>query len=171
MPMLASWSHALFGNFLVGLRLIPALAMSATVALSAEFARAVGGGRFAQWLAGSCVLWDLVLARVCCSLPTSSSRSRGSPRMGAGAAREERGRALVASLRRRRRRQPQNQICDCVLCGGLGIGLLATPSGARSCARGFMWARNRRGDSVAECAVAAGAWLAISGARQGRRQW
>ena len=55
-PILASWSHALFGNFLIGFRLVPALALSATVALSAEFARAVGGGRFAQWLAGLCVL-------------------------------------------------------------------------------------------------------------------
>src|SRR5713226_4479237 len=55
-PLLASWSHALFGNFLVGFRLIPALALSATVALSAEFTRALGGGRFAQWLAGLCVL-------------------------------------------------------------------------------------------------------------------
>jgi len=55
-PVLASWSHALFGNFLVGFRLIPALALSATVALSAEFARAVGGGRFAQWLAALSVL-------------------------------------------------------------------------------------------------------------------
>jgi Dolichyl-phosphate-mannose-protein mannosyltransferase len=57
-PLLASWSHALFGNFLVGFRLIPALALSATVALSAEFARALGGGRFAQWLAGLCVLFS-----------------------------------------------------------------------------------------------------------------
>jgi hypothetical protein len=55
-PLLASWSHALFGNFLVGFRLVPALALSATVALSAEFARALGGGRFAQWVAGLCVL-------------------------------------------------------------------------------------------------------------------
>ncbi len=55
-PLLASWSHALFGNFLVGFRLLPALALSATVALSAEFARTLGGGRFAQWLAGLCVL-------------------------------------------------------------------------------------------------------------------
>jgi hypothetical protein len=57
-PLLASWSHALFGNFLLGFRLIPALAMSATVALSAEFARTLGGGRFAQWLAGLCVLFS-----------------------------------------------------------------------------------------------------------------
>jgi hypothetical protein len=55
-PLLASWSHALFRNFLVGFRLIPALALSATVALSAVFARTLGGGRFAQWLAGLCVL-------------------------------------------------------------------------------------------------------------------
>jgi hypothetical protein len=55
-PLLASWSHALFGNFLVGFRLVPALALSATVALTAEFARTLGAGRFAQWLAGLCVL-------------------------------------------------------------------------------------------------------------------
>jgi len=57
-PLLASWSHALFGNFLVGFRIVPALALSATVALSAEFTRTLGGGRFAQWLAGLCVLFS-----------------------------------------------------------------------------------------------------------------
>ena len=56
-PLLASWSHALFGNFLVGFRLIPALALSATVGATAEFTRTVGGGKFAQWLAGLCVLF------------------------------------------------------------------------------------------------------------------
>jgi 4-amino-4-deoxy-L-arabinose transferase-like glycosyltransferase len=55
-PLLASWSHAVFGDFLLGFRLLPALVMSATVALTAEFTRALGGGRFAQWLAGLCVL-------------------------------------------------------------------------------------------------------------------
>lgn len=55
-PLLASWSHAVFGDFLWGFRLLPALVMTATVALTSEFARAVGGGRFAQWLAGSCIL-------------------------------------------------------------------------------------------------------------------
>lgn len=55
-PLLAAGSHALFGDFLLGFRLIPALVMSATVALTAEFTRVAGGGRFAQWLAGACVL-------------------------------------------------------------------------------------------------------------------
>jgi 4-amino-4-deoxy-L-arabinose transferase-like glycosyltransferase len=55
-PLLASWSHAVFGNFLWGFRIFPALAMTAVVALTAEFARLVGGGRFAQGLAGLCVL-------------------------------------------------------------------------------------------------------------------
>jgi hypothetical protein len=55
-PLLAAWSYALFGDWLVGFRLIPALALSVTVAATAEFARAVGGGRFAQWLAGLCAL-------------------------------------------------------------------------------------------------------------------
>ena len=55
-PLVAAWSHALFGNFLMGFRLAPALAMTAMVALTAEFTRLLGGGRFAQWLAGLCVL-------------------------------------------------------------------------------------------------------------------
>jgi hypothetical protein len=55
-PLLASWSHGLFGDSLLGFRLLPALLMTATVALTAEFSRLVGGSRFAQWLAGSCVL-------------------------------------------------------------------------------------------------------------------
>jgi 4-amino-4-deoxy-L-arabinose transferase-like glycosyltransferase len=55
-PLLAAGSHALFGDFLLGFRLIPALVMSATVALTAEFTRVAGGGRFAQWLAGAGVL-------------------------------------------------------------------------------------------------------------------
>lgn len=55
-PMLAAWSHALAGDWLTGFRLIPALALSLTVAMTAEFARAAGGGKFAQWLAGLCAL-------------------------------------------------------------------------------------------------------------------
>ncbi|MBU6297707.1 MAG: glycosyltransferase family 39 protein [Alphaproteobacteria bacterium] len=55
-PLIAALSHHLFGNFLVGFRWAPMLAMTATVALTAEFARMLGGGRFAQWLAGLCAL-------------------------------------------------------------------------------------------------------------------
>ena len=55
-PLLAAGAHAVFGDFLWGFRLLPALVMSATVAATAEFTRLVGGGRFAQWLAGLCVL-------------------------------------------------------------------------------------------------------------------
>ncbi|HWY61924.1 MAG TPA: glycosyltransferase family 39 protein [Rhizomicrobium sp.] len=55
-PLIAAWSYGLFGNFLLGFRLAPALAMAATAALTAEFARLLGGGRFAQWLAGICFL-------------------------------------------------------------------------------------------------------------------
>src|SRR5215469_145339 len=50
-PWIAGASHALFGTALLPLRLIPALAMAATVALTAEFTRILDGGRFAQWLA------------------------------------------------------------------------------------------------------------------------
>lgn len=55
-PLLASWSHRIFGEFLWGFRLLPTLVMAATVGLTAEFARVIGGGRFAQWLAGTCLL-------------------------------------------------------------------------------------------------------------------
>jgi 4-amino-4-deoxy-L-arabinose transferase-like glycosyltransferase len=55
-PLIAGASHALFGTALLPLRLVPALAMSATVALTAELARILGGGRFAQWLSGLAVL-------------------------------------------------------------------------------------------------------------------
>ena len=55
-PLIAALSHAWFGTALLPLRVLPALAMAATVALTAEFARALGGGRFAQWLSGLAVL-------------------------------------------------------------------------------------------------------------------
>lgn len=55
-PLIAGASHALFGTALTPLRLIPAFAMSATVALAAEFAGILSGGRFAQWLSGLAVL-------------------------------------------------------------------------------------------------------------------
>ncbi len=55
-PLIAGASHALFGAALLPLRLVPGLAMTATVALTCEFVSILGGGRFAQWLAGLCVL-------------------------------------------------------------------------------------------------------------------
>jgi hypothetical protein len=55
-PLLASWSHAVFGDFLWGFRLVPAIIITATIALTAEFTRIIGGNRFAQWLSGLCVL-------------------------------------------------------------------------------------------------------------------
>jgi 4-amino-4-deoxy-L-arabinose transferase-like glycosyltransferase len=55
-PLLAAGSYGLFGDWLTGFRLIPALSLSVVVGLTAEFARAVGGGRFAQYLAGLCAL-------------------------------------------------------------------------------------------------------------------
>jgi hypothetical protein len=55
-PLLAAGSHAIFGDFVLGFRLLPALVMSVTVALTSEFTHSLGGNRFAQWLAGICVL-------------------------------------------------------------------------------------------------------------------
>ena len=59
-PLVAALSYHLSGGSLVLFRLVPALAMSATVALTAEFARLLGGGRFAQWLAGLSVMGGMV---------------------------------------------------------------------------------------------------------------
>ncbi len=56
-PLLAAGSYALSGGSLLAFRLLPALVLAATVALTAEFARVVGGGRFAQGLAGLCALF------------------------------------------------------------------------------------------------------------------
>jgi 4-amino-4-deoxy-L-arabinose transferase-like glycosyltransferase len=55
-PLIAGASYSLFGTALLPLRLVPALAMTATVILSAELTRLLGGGRFAQWLCGLSVL-------------------------------------------------------------------------------------------------------------------
>ena len=51
-PLLAALMHALFPDSLTMLRLIPALAHAGTVALTAETARKLGGGNWAQLLAG-----------------------------------------------------------------------------------------------------------------------
>ena len=55
-PLLAAGSYALSGGSLLAFRLLPAMVLAATVALTAEFTRVIGGGRFAQWLAGLCAL-------------------------------------------------------------------------------------------------------------------
>jgi hypothetical protein len=55
-PLLAGWAHALSGDNVWVFRILPMLVAAATTALTAEFALAIGGGRFAQWLAGFCIL-------------------------------------------------------------------------------------------------------------------
>src|SRR5262245_27572259 len=53
-PALAWLSHAVFGDSLAGLRLLPALAYGATVVLTARIAREFGAARFGQILAALC---------------------------------------------------------------------------------------------------------------------
>jgi 4-amino-4-deoxy-L-arabinose transferase-like glycosyltransferase len=55
-PLLAAAAHTLFPDSLRMLRAVPALGHAATIMLTAETARALGGARFAQTLAGLCVL-------------------------------------------------------------------------------------------------------------------
>jgi len=55
-PLLAAWAHGLSGDNVLIFRLLPMLVAAATTAMTAEFAGAIGGDRFAQWLSGLCVL-------------------------------------------------------------------------------------------------------------------
>ncbi|RBP17134.1 dolichyl-phosphate-mannose-protein mannosyltransferase [Roseiarcus fermentans] len=54
-PLIAAASDAAFGS-LRGLRLVPALASAAFVALAATAAAVLGGGRYARWLSGLAAL-------------------------------------------------------------------------------------------------------------------
>src|SRR5271165_2209584 len=56
-PVIAAASEAAFGS-LRGLRLVPALASAALVALTAIAAGVLGGGLYARWLAGLAALVD-----------------------------------------------------------------------------------------------------------------
>jgi len=60
-PLLTSLMHALFPNSLTMFRLIPALAHAGTVALTAETARKLGGGNWAQLLAGMAAFFCPIL--------------------------------------------------------------------------------------------------------------
>jgi 4-amino-4-deoxy-L-arabinose transferase-like glycosyltransferase len=60
MPLIAAGSDAAFHS-LRGLRLVPALASTATVALTAFAARMLGGRLYACWLAGLVVLASCTL--------------------------------------------------------------------------------------------------------------
>jgi len=54
--LVAALARALFGESLLGLRLFPALAGAGTVALAAALARELGGGAYAQRVAGLCAI-------------------------------------------------------------------------------------------------------------------
>jgi hypothetical protein len=53
--LLAALARALFGDWLVGLRILPALMGAATAHLTARLARELGGGAYAQRLSALCV--------------------------------------------------------------------------------------------------------------------
>ncbi|HMA49944.1 MAG TPA: glycosyltransferase family 39 protein [Magnetospirillaceae bacterium] len=61
-PLIARAARALFGDSLLGLRLVPALAAAGLAALTSEAARRLGGGLYARWLAGIAVLAAPVLS-------------------------------------------------------------------------------------------------------------
>lgn len=61
-PLIAHIERWLFGDSLLGLRLVPAFAAAALTGLSCEAARRLGGGSFARWLAGLTVLAAPVLS-------------------------------------------------------------------------------------------------------------
>ena len=59
-PLIAAGMHRWFAPSLVMLRLVPALAHGATIALTGETARLLGGGRWSQAVAGLAVLCGVV---------------------------------------------------------------------------------------------------------------
>ena len=61
-PLIARIARDLFGDSLLGLRLVPALAAAGLAALTSEAARRLGGGLYARWLAGLAVLAAPVLS-------------------------------------------------------------------------------------------------------------
>ena len=60
-PLMARLSRLLFGDSLLGLRILPALAGAATVVLAGLIVRRLGGGRWAQVLAAAAVIFSPVL--------------------------------------------------------------------------------------------------------------
>ena len=71
-PLLAGMMHRLFPESLVMLRLVPALAHAATVALAAETARLIGGGRWAEGMAGLATLMAEVLLGIGTAVTTNA---------------------------------------------------------------------------------------------------
>ncbi len=72
LPFLVRAERELFGDSLIGLRLVPTLAAAALTVLSAEAARRFGGGLFARWLAGLAVLIAPVFLGVAQTFSTDS---------------------------------------------------------------------------------------------------
>ncbi len=142
--------------------------MSATVALTVRFARRLGGGRFAQALAGLCVLLAPMLLvdglllftdmlqpltwLACAYLLTRIAERRLAK--------------AVACARRRRRRQPVEQISDrCSIVVGLAAGVLATPLRRRSRPLALGGRRAGAGDHRAEPLLAGRARLPVPRSR------
>lgn len=71
-PLIAAVMHRLFAPSLVMLRLVPALAHAGTVALAAETARLLAGGRWAQGMAGLATLIAGVLLGIGTILTTNA---------------------------------------------------------------------------------------------------
>ena len=110
-PLIAWASDAAFHS-LRGLRLVPALASAATVALTAHAARLLGGGLYARWLAGLAVLGGGALQFFGVTLVDGFAAAA---RVARDRALRHRGRAgrraaLVARRRRDRRRRVPRQI-------------------------------------------------------------
>jgi 4-amino-4-deoxy-L-arabinose transferase-like glycosyltransferase len=141
-PFLARIANELFGTNLVGLRLVPALALAGVVLLTAATARELGGGRLAETIAAaaaavcplflgmghllSTATFDL-LAWTAITYIVVRLLHRDEPRLwlAVGAV------AGVGLL---------NKHTVAFLMFGLVVGLLVTPSGRRQFAQPWLWA-------------------------------
>ena len=168
-PLLAAAERWLFGDSLIGLRLIPTLAAAALTGLSAEAARRLGGGLFARWLTGLAVLLAPVFLGVAQTFSTDSLQPLACAGGDAGADGGDQtptSGCLVLAGRYRRRRLPR-QVCDRLFPRRRGARPRAD---ARAQGSGAPWAVDRSGagaaDRPAEPDLATGLRLAVPAAER-----
>jgi hypothetical protein len=140
-PLIAAGSYHLFPGLVLALRLVPALAHAATVALAGATARRLGGGWWAAFLAALCILGGGVFLGIGTTLSTGALE----PLAGLFCAY-----ALIRIVRERDERwwlalglaagiALEAKYLIAFWIAGLGVGLIATPA-RRSLTRPYLYA-------------------------------
>ena len=146
-PLAARLAALLFANSLVGLRVLPALGLSALVLLTAGMSRILGAGRAGQLLAAVCVAGCAEYLG-CMHLLTTTTPdfvAWGDPAVPGAPAAGQRRAPLVAGHRAVRRGRGRGQVDDLVPGRGGAGRLRASPRSGGCCAAGTCcWARSSR---------------------------